>query len=452
MRYLPLCDHDRAEMCARVGVVSIEDLFHDIPASVRLDSETRLLPDHLGEIEVEAVMRGLASENRAAGDGPFFVGAGAYRHHVPATVDHLVQRSEFMTSYTPYQAEIAQGNLQAMFEFQSLVSLLTGMEIANSSMYDGSTACSEAVAMAHRITGRRKAVLAGGLHPHYREVVETMSRFAGTDIESLGTRSKSISSEHIDGETSCVVVQTPDFFGNLHDIAALAEAAHKQGALLIAVTTEVISLGLLRSPGSMGADITVAEGQSLGNGLNFGGPYVGLFATREKHLRKMPGRLVGETTDEDGRRGFVLTLSAREQHIRRQNATSNICTNSNLCAMAFVIHLALLGERGLQRLAHTNHARAVRLAEMLDGIAGVRVVNGNFFNEFTIDVEGRDGIDIIESLARENILGGVPAARFYPDDQSMRPLIVVAATELCRDEDMQTYRDGLENLLKKGRS
>ncbi|MCY4032332.1 MAG: aminomethyl-transferring glycine dehydrogenase subunit GcvPA [Hyphomicrobiales bacterium] len=448
MRYLPLCERERAEMCSRIGVASIEELFHDIPASVRLDAKTQLLPEHLGEIEVETAMRGFAAENRAAGDGPFFIGAGAYRHHVPASVDHLVQRSEFMTSYTPYQAEIAQGNLQAMFEFQSLVSLLTGMDIANSSMYDGSTACSEAVAMAHRITGRKKAVLAGGLHPHYREVVETMSRFAGNEVQSLETNSKGVGSEHIDDETSCVVVQTPDFFGNLHDITALGEAAHKHGALLVAVTTEVVSLGLLRSPGSMGADITAAEGQSLGNGLNFGGPYVGLFATREKHLRKMPGRLVGETTDEDGRRGFVLTLSAREQHIRRQNATSNICTNSNLCAMAFAIHLALLGEQGLQRLARINHARAVRLADMLDSIAGVKLVNENFFNEFTIEVEGRDGIDVIESLARENILGGVPAARFYPDDESMRSLVVVAATELCRDEDMQKYRDSLQNLVK----
>ena len=448
MRYLPLCDEDRAAMCARIGIKSVEDLFLDIPESVRIGADKRLLPDHMGEMEVEAAMRALASENRAAGEGAFFIGAGAYRHHVPASVDHLVQRSEFMTSYTPYQAEIAQGNLQAMFEFQSLVALLTGMEIANSSMYDGSTACSEAVAMAHRITGRKKAILAGGVHPHYREVVETMSRFAGNTVESLAPDAKGNTPDisKIDAKTSCIVVQTPDFFGNLHDLTKIAETAHNNGALLIAVTTEVISLGLLRSPGSMGADITVAEGQSLGNGLNFGGPYVGLFATRQKHLRKMPGRLVGETSDQDGRRGYVLTLSAREQHIRRQGATSNICTNSNLCAMAFAMHLALLGEKGLQRLARINHARATQLADMLDSVSGVRVLNQSFFNEFTLSLEGQDGIEAIEALARDGVLAGVPAKRFYPDDAAMKSLIIVAATELCREQDMEDYRAALQRL------
>lgn len=439
-------------MCTRIGVDSVEDLFLDIPASVRLDSDQRLLTEHMGEIEVEAFMRNLAKRNRAAGDGPFFLGAGAYRHHVPATVEHLVQRSEFMTSYTPYQAEIAQGNLQAMFEFQSMVAALTGMEISNSSMYCGSTACSEAVAMAHRITGRKKAVIAGGLHPHYREVVETMSRFAGCNVQGMdrhsenGTDSRDIA--EIDDDTSCVVVQTPDFFGNLHDLTSLGEVAHRHGALLIAVVTEIISLGLVRSPGSMGADITVAEGQSLGNGLNFGGPYVGLFATREKYLRKMPGRLVGETSDRDGRRGFVLTLSAREQHIRRQGATSNICTNSNLCAIAFAIHLALLGEQGLQKLARINHASAIRLADMLGNIPGVEIMNQAFFNEFTLCLEGCDGEEVVETLAKENILAGVPVKRFYPDDDSMKSRIVVAATELCQEEDMQTYCAGLKRLLQ----
>lgn len=451
MRYLPLCDKDRDEMCARIGVDSVEDLFLDIPASVRLAPEQLLLPAHMGEMEVETAMRRLAAGNQSASDGPFFIGAGAYRHHVPAIVDHLVQRSEYMTSYTPYQAEIAQGNLQAMFEFQSMVALLTGMEVANSSMYDGSTACSEAVMMAHRITGRKKAVLSGGLHPHYREVVETMSRFAGCEVNNLAPDSRGGANgtvaEQIDEETSCVVVQTPDFFGNLHDLVPLGEAARGHGALLIAVVTEVVSLGLLCSPGAMGADITVAEGQSLGNGLNFGGPYVGLFATREKHMRKMPGRLVGETSDQDGRRGFVLTLVAREQHIRRQSATSNICTNSNLCAMAFAIHLALLGEKGLQRLARINHARATRLADMLASIPGVRLVNDTFFNEFSLCLDGRNGAEAIETLAGEGIMAGVPATRFYPDDEAMTSLIIVTATELCHEEDMQAFRTGLQRLL-----
>ena len=451
MRYLPLCEGDRAEMCARIGIECADDLFRDIPAGVRLGADVRLLPQHMGEMEVEASMRRLAGRNRAAGDGAFFLGAGAYRHHVPASVDHLVQRSEFMTSYTPYQAEIAQGNLQAMFEFQSMVALLTGMEIANSSMYDGSTACSEAVSMARRVTGRGKAVIAAGLHPQYREVVETMSRFGGGEVASAAAAvnggDMDALAARIDKETACVVVQTPDFFGNLHDLETIAQAARDQGALLVAVTTEAVSLGLLRAPGHMGADIAVAEGQSLGNGLNFGGPYVGLFACRRKHMRKMPGRLVGETADADGRRGFVLTLSAREQHIRRQGATSNICTNSNLCAMAFAIHLSLLGERGLTRLARINHARATRLADMLADIPGLRLMNENFFNEFTISLEGQDAREAVESLAADGILAGVPAARFHPDDKSMRSLLIIAATELTRDEDMRALRSGLQNLL-----
>ena len=455
MRYLPLSERDRAAMCARIGIDSVEELFADIPASVRLAADARLLDDHAGEMQVEAIMRRLAAGNRAAADGPFFLGAGAYRHHVPASVEHLVQRSEFMTSYTPYQAEIAQGNLQAMFEFQSMVALLTGMEIANSSMYDGSTACSEAVAMAHRITGRRKAVLAGGLHPHYREVVETMSRFAGAEVASLPPNPDGSGGKDgqgaalIDQQTSCVVVQTPDFFGNLHDLKPIAEAAHAQGALLVAATTEAVSFGLLRPPGAMGADIAVAEGQSLGNGLNFGGPYVGLFAAREKHLRKMPGRLVGETVDADGRRGFVLTLSAREQHIRRQAATSNICTNSNLCAMGFAMHLALLGGDGLRRLARINHAGAARLADMLDDISGVRLINEHFFNEFTLSLDGQDGRQAVETLAAEGILAGVPAARFWPEDEAMRPLLLVAVTETASEADMQSLRAGLQRLARQ---
>ena len=302
------------------------------------------------------------SRSLAAGSAPFFLGAGAYRRHIPATVDHLIQRSEFLTSYTPYQPEIAQGTLQVLFEFQTQVAALTGMEVANASMYDGSTACGEAMLMAHRLTRRSRAVISGGLHPQYADVCATLAHMAGDTIVRLPAdleASEDIAAA-IDGETSCVIVQTPDFFGNPRDLAPIAAAAHARGALLIAVFTDPVSLGALRSPGEMDADIAVGEGQGIGNALNFGGPYLGLFATRAKNVRQMPGRLAGETVDAAGRRSFVLTLSTREQHIRREKATSNICTNSGLCALAFSIHLTLLGAAGLQRLAKANHANAVQ--------------------------------------------------------------------------------------------
>src|SRR5215471_18905335 len=323
MRYLPLTPEDRNEMLARIGVRAIDDLFADIPADKRLEALPDL-PRRKSEIEVERELGRLAAMNVPAGAVPFFVGCGAYKHHIPASVDHLIQRSEFLTSYTPYQPEIAQGTLHYLFEFQTQVAMLTGMEVANASMYDGSTAAAEAVMMAHRLTKRRKAVVAGNLHPHYRAVIETISAMAGDQVTALPPRPEGGEdvTAALDHETSCVVVQTPDVFGHVHDLAALAEKAHAAGALLIAVVTEVVSLGLLTPPGDMGADIVVAEGQSLGNALAFGGPYLGLFASRQKFVRQMPGRLAGQTIDADGRRGFVLTLSAREQHIRREKATS----------------------------------------------------------------------------------------------------------------------------------
>ncbi|MDF2813055.1 MAG: hypothetical protein K0S56_4086, partial [Microvirga sp.] len=375
MRYLPLTDTDRGEMLARIGVNKVDDLFADIPSNVLLKAPLDL-PRRKGELEVERIMSRMAAKNVPASSVPFFVGAGAYKHHVPATVDHLIQRSEFLTSYTPYQPEIAQGTLQYLFEFQTQVAALTGMDVANASMYDGSTGTGEAVLMAHRVTKRRKAVLSGGLHPHYVDVVQTLSKMASDDVVALAPDVSATEDllASIDDSVSCVVVQTPDVFGNVRDLKAIADKAHQHGALLIAVFTEVMSLGLLQSPGSMGADIVVGEGQSIGNALNFGGPYVGLFATQSKYVRQMPGRLCGETADADGNRGFVLTLSTREQHIRRDKATSNICTNSGLCCLAFTIHMTLLGEAGLKRLARINHANAVKLADQLAGVKGVEVL------------------------------------------------------------------------------
>ena len=448
MRYLPLSDADRRAMLAQIGAGSIDELFDDIPEAVRM-GELPNLPLYAGELEVERQLTRLAAKNLPASAVPFFVGCGAYKHHVPASVDHLIQRSEFLTSYTPYQPEIAQGTLQYLFEFQTQVALLTGMEVANASMYDGSTACGEAVLMAHRITRRSKAILAGGLHPHYRAVVETLSRYSGHEVAALEPIPNASSEDiiaAIDDETSCVVVQMPDYFGGLHDLAPIAAAAHERGALLVAVVTEVISLGALRSPGDMGADIVVAEGQSLGNGLNFGGPYVGLFATKQSQVRQMPGRICGETVDVAGRRGFVLTLSTREQHIRRERATSNICTNSGLCALAFTIHLSLLGEAGLRRLAQLNHANAVALAEALTGVDGVELMTPEFFNEFTLRVPG-NGAEAIERLAEKGVLGGVPVARLEPDRPDMHDLIIVAATEVNSEDDVAAYRSALAEVI-----
>jgi glycine dehydrogenase subunit 1 len=445
MRYLPLDANDRRAMLARVGVDHIDDLFADIPERARLEGLLDL-PTRKSEIEVERMLGAMAARNTPAGSTAFFLGAGAYRHHVPASVDHLIQRSEFLTSYTPYQPEIAQGTLQVLFEFQTQVAALTGMEIANASMYDGSTACAEAMLMAHRLTRRNKAILSGGLHPQYADTTETLAHMAEDTIVRLAPdwRASEDIIGAIDDETSCVIVQSPDFFGNLRDLTSIAEAVHARGALLIGVFTEAVALGLVRPPGEMGADIVVGEGQSIGNALNFGGPYLGLMATRAKNVRQMPGRLAGETIDAEGKRSFVLTLSTREQHIRREKATSNICTNSGLCALAFSIHMTLLGQTGLQRLARVNHAHAVSLAGQLAAIPGIEVVTQNFFNEFTIRTP-RNAADLVEELARQGVIAGLPVSRLLPG--GLDDLIVVASTETNTQADREAYASALKGCL-----
>jgi len=448
MRYLPLTEADRREMLAKIGARSIDELFCDVPQSARLGAKVAGLPDHAGELEVERAFQAYAAQNVSPSVAPFFIGAGAYRHHVPATVDYMIQRGEFLTSYTPYQPEITQGTLQYLFEFQTQVTLLTGMEVANASMYDGSTGAAEAVLMANRITRREKALISGGLHPQYRRVIETTARWEGfhavphkADVDGLEDLIAAI-----DNETSCVVVQNPSFFGHVRDFGKLAEACHAAGALLIVVVTEVVSLGLIEPPGAMGADIVVCEGQSIGNGLGFGGPYVGLFATREKYVRQMPGRLAGETVDADGKRGFVLTLSTREQHIRREKATSNICTNAGLCALAFTVHLTLLGEAGYRRLAELNHAKASQLADKLAAVPGVQIVNDSFFNEFTARLP-KPAAPVVEALAAKRILGGLPVSRLLPGDPSAANLLLLAATETATDYGMDALVAGLKEVL-----
>lgn len=451
MRYLPLTDGDRQEMLRVVGAADIDALFVDVPEAARLTAPIAELPGYATELSVERTLKALARQNMAAGDHPFFLGCGAYRHHVPASVDHLIQRGEYLTAYTPYQPEIAQGTLQVLFEFQTQVARLFGCDVANASMYDGSTACWEAVSMAGRVTKRRRAVLSSGLHPHYVAVAQTMARFTGDQLDTATPQLSAETDEarllaSINRETSCVVVQYPDILGRVVDLSAIAARAHEHGALLVAVVTEPVALGALRSPGEMGADIVVGEGQSLGVGLQFGGPYVGLFACKEKFVRQMPGRLCGETVDASGKRGFVLTLSTREQHIRREKATSNICTNSGLCALAFSIHMSLLGERGLRDLAVLNHAKAVQAAERLTRVEGVTLVNDAFFNEFTLrlPVEARP---VVRQLADRGILGGVSLGRLYPREAALANGLVVAVTETATNEDIEALAMALEELL-----
>ena len=455
MRYLPLTKTDRAEMLERVGAASIHDLFVDVPAVAQLDGPIRDLPLHASEMAVERHMKALAGKNLAAGDAPFFIGAGAYRHHVPASVDHIIQRGEFLTAYTPYQPEIAQGTLQMLFEFQSQVARLYGCAVANASMYDGSTACWEAVAMATRVTKRHLAVLSGALHPHYAQVVKTMAHFTGdtiADAQPAITTQPDLDGliARIDDETACVVVQYPDILGRISDLSKVAEAAHAKGALLVVVNTEPVALGAIKSPGELGADIVVGEGQSIGVGLQFGGPYLGLFAVRDpKHVRQMPGRLCGETVDAEGKRGFVLTLSTREQHIRREKATSNICTNSGLCALAFSVHMTLLGEKGLRELAAENHRLACLAADRLAKVPGVTLLNTSFFNEFTVMLEGKPARAIVRELADKGVLGGVSLGRLYPGVEALEQALLVAVTETTTEEDIETLAQELEVLVKE---
>ncbi len=452
MRYLPLTDSDRSAMLEVIGASDIDALFVDVPPEAQLDGPIRGLPMHASEMAVEQHMRRLSKQNLAAADAPFFLGAGAYRHHVPASVDHLIQRGEFLTAYTPYQPEIAQGTLQMLFEFQSQVARLYGCAVANSSMYDGSTACWEAVAMASRVTKRSRVVLSGALHPHYAEVVRTMAKFTDDKIAGAQPALQAQPDNagliaRIDEATSCVVVQYPDILGRLPNLAEIADAAHAKGALLIVVNTEPVALGAITSPGELGADIVVGEGQSIGVGLQFGGPYLGLFAVRDpKHVRQMPGRLCGETVDADGKRGFVLTLSTREQHIRREKATSNICTNSGLCALAFSVHMTLLGETGLRQLAAENHRLACLAADTLAAVPGVRVLNDTFFNEFTILLE-KDARAIVRDLAEDGVLAGVSLGRLYPDLADLAGGLLVAVTETTTEEDIHALAAALKEKL-----
>jgi glycine dehydrogenase subunit 1 len=428
MRYLPKSPADREEMLEAIGVASIDDLFETIPAEYRLKRDLDIPRQH-AESEVldrfRAFAAGLASgdagelaQRPAAKLAASFLGAGAYRHYRPVIIDSLVQRGEFLTSYTPYQPEIAQGTLQAMFEFQTMICELTGMEIANASMYDGSTGCAESVMMAVRVTGRDGCVVARTVHPEYREVLRTTVQHQQIPVDECGYDAKtgrvdmSALEAAISDETACVVIQSPNFFGAIEDVAAIAELVHSKGALLIVCIAEAVSLGAVKPPTE--ADVVAMEAQSFGVPVGFGGPYCGVIACKEKFLRQMPGRLVGETKDLDGKRGFVLTLSTREQHIRREKATSNICTNQALVALMVTIFLTVYGKQGLRELAEQNLAKAAYLRDALAKAGAKPLFSAPSFNEFAVALPG-SAEDGNGKLLEENIVGGLALARWYPE-------------------------------------
>ena len=426
MRYIPNSRDERSAMLRQIGCEEIEDLFGQIPEKLRL-KEPIGIGHPMSEPELLTYFRELASANAA--EYQSFLGGGAYSHFIPVIIDPLISRAEFFTAYTPYQPELSQGTLQYIFEFQTMICQLTGMEVANASLYDGSTGAAEAVLMANRVTRRDKFIVADTLHPQYREVISAYTRNLGITVETAGHGEKGtldLSSLRIDKNTAAVVVQSPNFFGCIEDLRALADAAHEAGALLVVAISEAISLGTLKSPGELGADIVVAEGQSFGIPLSFGGPYCGLFATLEKYMRQMPGRLVGEAYDDKGRRGYVLTLSTREQHIRREKATSNICTNQGLFALMATIYLATMGRRGVQEVSYQNLQKAHYAATEISKLKGFELrFAAPFFNEFVVRCPGRAS-ETTQRLLDDRIIGGVALDSYYPE---MTDSLLVCVTE-----------------------
>jgi glycine cleavage system P protein (glycine dehydrogenase) subunit 1 len=444
LRYIPNSPEERAEMLGSIGLPSVEQLFDSIPSDLLLNRPLNT-PAALSETELLSRFEEMGAMNPGA-SRISFLGGGAYSHYIPTIVDHILSRSEFFTAYTPYQPEISQGTLQTIFEFQTLVCQLTGMEVANASMYDGSTALAEAVLMAERVTRRSKVVASAAVHPQYLEVVRTYVQHAGIDLELVNFddetgQAGSRLGEAVDEQTAAVVVQSPNFFGCIEDLSKLANGAHAKGALVIVAITEAISLGLLKSPGACGADIVVAEGQSFGVPLSFGGPYVGLFATKEKFARQIPGRLVGEALDKHGRRGFVLTLATREQHIRREKATSNICTNEGLIALGATVYLETMGRRGVREAAEQCVQKAAYAARQIGKLKGFLLpFSGWRFNEFVVRGPS-NAKDLLSRLGNEKgIEGGLPLAQFFPERTND---FLVCVTETNTREQIDRLVKGL---------
>ncbi len=446
MRYLPKSPAERQEMLAAIGAKSIDELFSSIPERFRL-KRTLQLPGPLSESEVIDYFQQRAAENSSGYTS--FLGAGVYNHLRSVVTDAIIQRGEFLTSYTPYQAEISQGTLQAVFEFQTLMCQLTGQEVANASMWDGSTATTEAVLMAERITARQRVLVARSLHPEYRDVMRTYAQNSGLAIEELpyektGTLDTGALQRALKDDVAAVVVQSPNFFGAIENPAELAGAVHAAGALLVVAITEGVSLGLLQPPAE--ADIVAMEAQSFGLPPSYGGPFAGVVASREKFIRQMPGRLAGQTTDSEGRRGFVLTLATREQHIRREKATSNICTNQALCALAATVHLSLLGKEGLREMAHQNLSKAQFALGELEKIPGVRrAFSAPFFNEFTVELP-RSVKLANAALLREKIIGPYVLGTAYPE---LTKHALVCVTETTSRAEIERFAAALGRALEQ---
>jgi glycine cleavage system P protein (glycine dehydrogenase) subunit 1 len=446
MRYLPKSPAEREEMLAVTGSKSMEQLFQSVPEKYRLKKPLNL-PGPMSEAEVIQYFKDRAKENSLGYTS--FLGAGIYNHLRSVITDTIIQRGEFLTSYTPYQAEIAQGTLQSIFEFQTLMCQLTGQEVANASMYDGSTATTEAVLMAERLTGRRRVLVARSVHPEYRAVLQTYAKNSGLTVEEIPAQAdgtidaKALSSATKD-DVAAVLVQSPNFFGAIEPVATLASSVQKNGALLVVAITEALSLGVLKPPAE--ADIVAMEGQSFGLAPSYGGPFVGVIAAREKYVRQMPGRLVGQTTDGGGRRGFVLTLATREQHIRREKATSNICTNQALCALAASVHMCLLGKEGLREVAHQNLSKARFALTELEKIPGVkRAFSAPFFNEFTVELPR--SVKIVNShLLKEKIVGPYVLGRDYPE---LTKHALVCVTETTPRTEIERFASALRAALEQ---
>ncbi len=432
MRYLPQTNAARQEMLDTIGVSNVDDLFVQVPKKAFVDGKCNV-PDHQGELEIERQMSAFANQNINAQSNRFFLGAGVYYHHVPSSVDYIIQRSEFLTAYTPYQPEIAQGTLQYLFEFQTFIAQITGQEVANASLYDGATSMGEAALMSMRVTRKDKICYGNDIHPQYEEVTETYLR------NNEGASSYKITEPaQVEDDTACVFIQSPDFYGAPHSLDDWRKACDDKGALLVVVVNEIVSLGMLPAPAE--ADIVCGEAQSIGVPMSFGGPHLGFFACRQKFIRQMPGRVCGETVDSDGNRGFVLTLSTREQHIRREKATSNICTNQGLCALAFTVHMALLGEDGFKQLARLNHERACDLADALTAIDGITLKNEIFFNELAVQLpNGKNANEVVQALAdNHGIIAG------YPADENT---ILITATEITTDGGINALTNALKEAL-----
>src|ERR1039457_515795 len=444
MRYLPKSPAERQQMLAAIGAKSIEDLFAIIPAEYRLDRDLDV-PRQQAESEIIDYFRAAGQKN--ATDYASFLGAGVYRHYKTVIIDSLVLRGEFLTSYTPYQPEISQGTLQAMFEFQTMICELTGMEIANASMYDGSTGAAEAMMMAVRVIGRDKAVIARTVHPEYREVIATYAQHQEIPIAEVGYAANgrvdmAALDAAITSETACVMIQSPNFFGTIEDAAAIAQLAHERGALLIVAIAEAVSLGVVKPPTE--ADIVSMEAQSFGVALSYGGPYCGVIACKEKFLRQMPGRIVGETKDMDGKRGYVLTLSTREQHIRREKATSNICTNQALVALMVTIFLTVYGKQGLRELAEHNLAKADYLKGALSTDAKVLFEGAPRFHEFVLETPS-GAAETNEALLAQKIIGGLPLQKWYPELGPNASLW--CATEMTTRKQMDAAAEALRTVV-----